>query len=166
MLNKLESVLAGIYKGAPKLSDKAKKTITDVSPWIALILGVLQLIAAWQLWQWGHQLNRAVDVLNSYLGTSVGVPHLNVFYWVSLVVLVVDGVILLMAYQGLKSRVKAGWNLVFYGTLLSAVYGVFSAFNDYGGAGSLIIQLVVSAVVLYFLFQIRDRYSGAKSVTS
>ena len=56
-----------------------------------------------------------------------------------------------------------GWNLLFYGALLNAVYGVFSAFNDYGGAGSLIIQLVVSAIVLYFLFAIRDQYSGARS---
>jgi len=163
LLNKLEAALAGIYKGAPKLSQNAKKTIVSIWPIAALVFGVLQLWAAWVLYDWGRSVNKVVDVFNSYLGTDLGVRNLSVIYWISLVVLVIDAVLLLAAYRGLKARAKSGWNLLFYGALLNAVYGVFSAFNDYGGAGSLIIQLVVSAIVLYFLFAIRDQYSGARS---
>lgn len=163
MLNKLETVLAGIYKPTPKLSGGAKKTVTGVLPWLALIFGILELWSVYHLWQWGRDVNKIADAFNSYLGTSSIVHHLNAFYWISLVVLAITGVLLLMAYPGLKAMAKSGWNLLFYGAILSAVYGVISAFNDYGGAGSLVIQVVVSAVVLYFLFQIRDQYSGAKS---
>ncbi len=164
MLGKLETMLASIYKPTPKLSVNVKKTIVSYWPYAALILGVLQLWSAYSLWHWGRDVNKAIAVFNSYFSSSsTVVHHLNVIYWVSLVVLAVVGILLLMAYSGLKARAKSGWNLLFYGALLNGVYGVFSAFNDYGGVGSLVVQLIVSAVVLYFLFQIRDQYSGAKS---
>lgn len=163
MLNKLESILAGIYKATPKLSGNVKKTIVDFWPFVAVIFGVLQLWGTYALWNWGRDVNKVIDAFNSYLGTSAVVNQLNVFYWISLVVLAASGVLLLMAYPKLKAKAKSGWNLLFYSAILNGVYGVFSAFNNYGGSGSLIIQLIVSAVVLYFLFQIRDLYSGSKS---
>jgi len=163
MLNKLETMLAGAFKATPKLSGNAKKTIVNFWPFAAVIFGALQLWGAYSLWSWGRDVNKVIDAFNSYLGTSAAVHNLNVFYWISLVVLAATGVLLLMAYPGLKARAKSGWNLLFYSALLNGVYGVLSAFNDYGGGGSLVIQLAVSAVVLYFLFQIRDQYSGAKS---
>lgn len=163
LLNKLEATLAGVYKGAPKLSQNAKKTVVNIWPIAALVFGVLQLWAAYALWNWGRDVNKVLDAFNAYLGTDIGVRNLNVFYWISLVVLAITGIMLLAAYTGLRARAKSGWNLLFYSALLNVVYGVFSAFNDYGGAGSLIIQLVVSAIILYFLFAIRDQYSGARS---
>jgi len=163
LLNKIEAALAGLYKGAPKLSQNAKKTIVSIWPIAALVFGVLQLWAAYVLWDWGRKVNQVLDVFNSYLGTDIGARDLSVIYWLSLVVLVLDAILLLAAYRGLKARAKSGWNLLFYGALLNGVYGIFSAFNDYGGVGSLVIQLIVSAIVLYFLFAIRDQYSGAKS---
>ncbi len=166
VLNKLETALAGLYSGAPKLSQSAKKTIVGIWPIAALIFGVLQLWAAYSLWHWGHEVNKVVDAFNTYLGTSSSVHHLSVIYWLSLIVLAIDGVLLLAAYKGLKARSKSGWNLLFYGALLNIVYGVFSAFNDYGGAGSLVMQLIVSAIILYFLFAIRDQYSGARKVSA
>ncbi len=163
MLSKLETMLAGVYKATPKLSGDAKKSIVNIWPWVALIFGILQLWAAYGLWHWGRAVNKVADVFNSYLGTNTVVHHLNIFYWISLVVLALTGVLLLMAYPALKARAKSGWNLLFYSALLNGLYGIFSAFNNYGGVGSLVMQLIVSAIVLYFLFQIRDQYSSAKS---
>ncbi|MGA3150112.1 MAG: hypothetical protein ABSD10_00630 [Candidatus Saccharimonadales bacterium] len=164
-LNKLENWLASVYKGTPKLRSESKKSIVNLWPVVALVLGALQLIAAYELWHWGHRVNQVANLVNSitqyYGGSNLGV-HLNAFYWASLVAVLIDGVILLAAYSGLKKRQKSGWNLLFYGTLLNLVYGVFSAFNNYGGVGSLILQIIVSAIVFYFLFQIRDQYTGAK----
>lgn len=76
--------------------------------------------------------------------------------------LMIDGVILLAAFPRLRVLGKDGWNLLFYGALLNLVYGVFSAFNNYGNVASLIWQVIVTGVILYFLFQIRDQYSAAK----
>lgn len=163
ILGQLENWLAKIYKSTPKLKDGSKKSIVNAWPIVALIFGVLQLWAVWGLWHWGHNLNKVVNSLNAYLGANLGVQRLNIFYWISLVVLAADALLLLMAYPGLKNRLKSGWNFLFYGALLNALYGVFSTFNNYGGVGSLAVQLIVSAIVLYFLFQIRDQYSTSKS---
>lgn len=170
MLTNLENGLAGLYKGAPKLGNDAKKSLVKVWPWLALIFGILQLLAALSLWQLGHEVNKVVDYTNSLsqaygIDAASSVSHLNIFYWLSFIVLLLNAVILLMAYSGLKSRAKRGWNLLFYSALLNGVYGVVSAFNDYGGFGSLIVQLLVSAIVLYFLFQTRDQYTSHKSST-
>ena len=165
-LNGLENWLVGVFAGAPKISDKGKKTIAGIWPWVALVFGVLQLYAAWILWDWGHKVNTIVNNLNDYLGTTYGsVADLNIFYWISLVVLVVDAIILLVAFPKLRKYQKGGWDLLFLGALLNLVYGVFSAFNNYGGVGSLLVQAVVSVVVLYLLFQIRDQYRGSHTST-
>jgi hypothetical protein len=164
MLSDLETWLAGVYKGAPKLSSGAKKSIVDIWPWVALVFGILQLWAALELWHWGHDANNLVNTLNSYYGTTIGsVAHLNAFYWLSWVVLIVDALILLAAFPKLRAHKKTGWNLLFYGALLDFVYGVLSAFNNYGGLSSLVFQVIITAIVLYFLFQIRDLYHGAKA---
>jgi hypothetical protein len=161
MLNSLEDWLAAVYKGSPKLAPATKKAMFAVWPWVALIFGVLQLLAALALWRAGHSLDQLTNTINSlYPANAVNLSHLNVFYWISLVVIVIDGVVLLMAYPKLKIGLKAGWKLLFYGALLNLVYGIFSLFNNYGGFGSLVLQLIVTAIVLYFLFQIRDQYSG------
>jgi hypothetical protein len=165
-LNKLEDWLAGIYKSTPKLSDSSKKSIVKAWPWVAVVLGVLQAWGAYALWHWGHEVNKVIDTFNSYFGTTLaGVHKLSVAYWISLVIVIVVAVLLLAAYPGLVKRTKAGWNFLFYAALVNVVYGVFSAFNDYGSVGTLIGQVIGSAILLYFLFQIRDQYSVGKKAT-
>jgi len=163
-LEGLEKWLGGVFEGAPKISDKGRKTIAGIWPWVALVFGVLQILAAISLWRVGHTVNQIVDNLNDYLGTAYGtsITDLNAFYWVSLVVLAVDAVILLAAFPKLRKFEKGGWDLLFLGALLNLVYGVFSAFNQYGGVGSLVIQVIVTAFVLYLLFQIRGLYHGSR----
>lgn len=163
-LTKIEDWLAGVYKTAPKLSDSSKKSIVKAWPWVAIVLGVLQAWAAYALWHWGHEVNKVVDTFNAYFGnTLTGHIHtLSVAYWISLVVIIVEAVLLLAAYPGLVKHAKAGWNFLFYGALVNVVYAVFSTFNDYGGAGSLIGGLIGSAILFYFLFQIRDQYGAGK----
>ncbi|HXY18215.1 MAG TPA: hypothetical protein VEH48_02225 [Candidatus Nitrosopolaris sp.] len=165
LLNKTEQWLANLYRGAPKLSSGSKKSIVGIWPIVALIFGVLQLLAVIELWHLGHEVTRVANLVNSfgaYYATNVAV-HLNVFYWLSMIVVAADGIILLAAYPALRRQQKSGWNLLFYASLLNLVYGVFSAFNNYGGVASLILQVIVSAIVLYFLFQIRDQYSSVKA---
>src|SRR3990167_7508677 len=111
MLDGLESALAGVYKGAPKLSQNAKKTMVKFWPMVALVLGVLHLLSALALWNWGRDVNKVADVFNAYLGTSSTVYNLGVMYWLSLVVLVIGALLLLAAYKGLAARAKSGWSL-------------------------------------------------------
>lgn len=161
-LKPIENKLAEAFKGVPPLPSSTKKMLSDWLRWVALVVGILQLLAAWGLFAWGRDLNRAVDTINSYtsaFGVASSAEKLSLFYWLSLIMLVVDAVILLMAYSGLKAKTKDGWNLVFLGALINAVYGVFSAFSNRGGVSSLIYSLIGSAAGLYLLFQVRDQYT-------
>lgn len=158
-----------LVKNAPvQLPENAKKTIVEWLPWINLVFGVLQLWAALAFWQLAHLTNNLVDYANSLYavtGNATRVSHLGLFFYVSIIVLVADGVLILAAFPGLRAKSKVrGWNLLFYGLILNLVYGVFRLFTDIGGGFGSLFWAVVSAVIgAYFLFQVRSYYNGTKS---
>lgn len=163
-LSGLETKLEEVFvKKAPfQLPQNGKKWIVQWSPWINLVLGLLTLWAAKALWDLGHTVNTLVGYLNDLsvaYGGNTASPELGVFYWVSLIVLIAEAVLMLAAVPGLMKRSKSrGWNLVFLGALANIAYGVFYLFTDQGGVGSFISSLIGSAIGLYILFQIREYY--------
>ncbi len=173
MLKPLEEKLAEVFKNAPKLPENTKKSLVNSwYPWIALIFGILQLLAVWSLWNAGHQANDLINYANelsrAFGGGNVA-PELGLFYWVALAFLAADAVILLLAYPGLKAKTKAGWDWLFFGSLVYLAYGVASVFVDKhfgGGAGDLVQAVVSSAISMWLLFQVRDMYKGAHANTS
>jgi len=170
-VGKLENSLEGAFKGAPKIPDNGRKAIVNWLPWLALIAGVLQLMATWSLWRSGRRANELISGINEFaraFGVKDTAPELNVFYWVALVFLGVSAVMLLMAYPGLKARKKDGWNWLFYGTLVNLAYGVVTMFFDnyYGGGASRLVWSLIGAVIgFWILFQIRGSYTGSGSAT-
>lgn len=169
-LNVLEKKLAEVFKGAPKIPKNGQKSLVDAMPWIALVFGVLQVIGTIGLWNLGHRANDYASSINRWaaeLGVADRAPELNLFYWLAVGFAGVSALMLLLAYPGLKERKKAGWNWMFYGALLNAVYGVAALFFDkyYGGGFSRLFGAVVgTAISLWILFQIRDHYTGVATV--
>jgi len=168
--NQLEDSLAGLFKSAPKLPANAKKVIVEWLPWVNVILGVLSLWAAYGIWHWAHWASQWTDAANSlskaFGGTEVvDANRMSVIVWLALIVIVAEGVIYLMAFPGTKARTKAGWNLMFYALILNAVYGIVNLFYSYGGVSSFIGYVIGTVIGLYFLFQIRDAYTGGKQTT-
>ncbi len=165
----LENSLAGLFKAAPKLPENAKKTLVAWLPWLNLIGGLFALSSAYWLYHWAHLANSLVNYTNS-LSEAFGGPKVSSSRWsvglyIALAVLAVEAVMYIAAFPGLKAHKKAGWNFLFYALLLNTVYGIVTMFTDYGG-GSNLIGLVIGTVVgLYFLFQVRDVYSGGSSRT-
>jgi hypothetical protein len=163
LVKKAETALADVYKGAPKLSDKTKETLVKIWPILALIFGVLQVWAAWGLWD----LTRRVDSVVNYLGTYVTTAGYGYsgkdkfFIYLGILSLLVDGVILLMAYPKLKKRQKGGWDLIFLGSLINVAYSVVNLFISGRGFGSFLMSLIGSAIGFYLVFQVRDKYKGA-----
>jgi hypothetical protein len=167
-LQKLESMLAEWYSKTPKMSEGSRKGLAGALWWLALIFGVLQLWAAWALWRLSdyiEPLNRAADYVNEYFGRTVVDSNLNFFFYMAVVVVAIDAVVLLLAVPGLKAFKKIGWNLLFISLLLNVVYGFVRMFSDVGGGlWSFIWGLILSAAVGYFLFQVRDHFKGAGGV--
>lgn len=164
-LSQLEKSLEGVFKSAPKLPESGKKTLVEWFPWLALIFGVLQLLAAYWLWK----LTRVVDVVNDlvnslsryYTDTSVGLSSSDkTLIYIGVVVLVIDAVIFLMAYPGLKARAKRGWDMLFLGAVINVAYSVLAIFINGRGIGSFLLGLLGSVVTFWLLFQIRSSYTG------
>lgn len=166
LLKKVELSLAPLFKNMPAIPKNGKEGLVKSWPIIALVFGVLQLIAAYGLWRIGHRTNEFVDYVNQ-LAPNYGlstVNHLGFTYWLGLLVLVADGAILLLAYSGLKARHKSGWDLLFLGALVNLAYGLVMVFDDnYGGFGRLVSSLIGSFIGLYLLFQVRDAYDLHKA---
>jgi hypothetical protein len=171
IIDKSAKMLEPIFKAVPPLPKNVNDWFAKAWPIIALIIGVLQLLAAWSLWHVGHLVNAVVNytnALNNLYGTGVSVNHLGFFYWLSLIFLIVDGIIFIVAFTGLRARRKRGWDMLFLGAIVNVLYGLFTAFDSgYGGPGRFILTLIGSAIGFYFLYQVRSYYTakGAAAAT-
>jgi len=170
LVKPIELALLPLFKGLPSLPEKIRKTLVGIWPVLAIVFGILQLLAVLSLWNVGHRANELVDYANQLsiaAGNGVITPQLGFFYYFGLAVLAVSAVILLLAAMPLKEHKKQGWDLLFLGAELNLVYGLVLLFDSYyGGFGNLVSTLIGSAIGFYLLFQVRDYYTGAKPVTS
>lgn len=162
----LENKLADVYKSAPALSKETKDSIVGFWPYLMAILAVLQLWAAWVLWRLADRTDAAADYVNSFLqsyGTAtVGLSSTEKFViYIGIVLLVVEAVLMLMAYGPLQKRERRGWDLIFLVSVVQVLYAVVSVFVYGNGVGSLLLNLLGAAIGFYFLFQIRGHYKGA-----
>ncbi|MDQ3123462.1 MAG: hypothetical protein M3Q14_02170 [bacterium] len=170
MIRKAENKLADLYKGAPKLSESSKETLVKVWPWLALVGGILQVLAAIALYRWAAAASDITSTANDFYRSIGAAPiveeRFSAWLWISLALLAVEGVLLLLAYPKLKRRERKGWDLLFLVGLLQVLYALVSFFVDgRGGLFSLLWNLLVSAVVFWLLFAVRDKYHG-RSVSS
>jgi len=167
----IEKSLKPLFKDLPAMPKGGKDWFVKALPFLAIIGGILEIWAAWSLWHLGHVVNVYINYAYSTsatLGGGVIVHSLGFFYWLSLVTVAIDGVLLLLAFSGLKAKSKSGWDLLFLVGLINVAYGIFSIFDSYyGGIGNLIGSLVGSAIGFYILFQVLPYYSAktAKQTT-
>lgn len=164
-VKKIEDKLAELFKSAPKLSDSSKETLVKIWPWLALIGGILQLLAGLWMFRWAKYGSDVIDRANDFY-RSIGVDAIeasrfSVWVWLGLIFLIAQGVLLLLAYPKLTKRLKSGWDLLFLVGLLNVLYAVISLFIEgRGGFFSLIWNLLISAVGFWLLFATRDKYKG------
>lgn len=145
----LEKQIADLVKKAPVLPANAKDTFVKLLPWLDLVLLIISLPAV-----------LAVLALGSLVGgvaTSVGVST-GPLYWLALVFLVVQVVLMGLALPGLFKQSRSGWVLLYYGSLLSVVYNLVHWINSPAAFFGLVWSLAVSAVSLWLIFQVRNHY--------
>jgi hypothetical protein len=139
---KLEDLLElYLVKKAPALPANAKEFIVKFGPYISIVLMLLLLpvlLAA-------LSIGSFFAPIAMYASASAGFSLI-----ISLVFTAVTMVLYGIAIPGLLKRSKAGWNFLFYATLVSAVRSLVT-FD--------VIGLVVGTLVsLYVLFQVKEYY--------
>lgn len=161
-LKKAEKGLAGIFEKLPALPENGKKTLVEWFPWISVIFGALNVLAALSLWNVGRRVDRANEIISGFsraYGGSGASVSLGTLYYVSLAVLLATGICMLLAFPGLKDRKKAGWNWLFLGEIVSLVAVVINLFVDYNvGSGGIFGGLLSAAIGFYLLYQVRSHY--------
>lgn len=165
-IDQAEKKLAEIFKDTPNLSEKNKESLAKAWPIIALVFGVLQILAAWALLGLTRTTERLLNQYNNIYSELGGASAtLSAFdrtvIYLGIGALLVDGVILLMAYSPLKERKRRGWDLLFLAALINLIYGVLSMFIQNRGVGSLFWSIVSSVIGFYLLFQVQNKFSKA-----
>jgi hypothetical protein len=161
----LEKSLNEIFgeKAPYKIPKSGRETLVKIAPWLSLASGIFGIISALGLWRAAHRVNEVINSVNQFsaaFGAPVQkAPTLGLFFWLSLVMLVVFALLALLAFPGLKAKKKTtGWNLMFFSSIASVLYGLVSLFYDGGGVSSFVGTLIGTAIGLYLLFQVRSHY--------
>jgi len=145
-----------------QLPEEGRKWIANNVWWLTLIGGILSLWGAWGFWQLGHTVSSwgrwAEEVGRAYGVDTAGTSSLGVTWYLALAVMLVQGVLLLVAFQQLKEHKKSGWNLLFYSSLLSVLLGFVYIFVPGYGAANLIGWVIGAVISWFFLFQIRKYF--------
>jgi hypothetical protein len=131
-----------------QLPVKAKEVIVKIAPWIVLIILIVSIPGILAVFG----LSAFVGGMATYYGA-----HLGSRFYLGWIVLVVQFILMAMSFSGLKQRKLKGWRFAYYSSLVSAVYGVISAYNISG----IIWSLISAGIGLYILFQVRSYYNGS-----
>ncbi len=145
--NQLVSSLENVFKKLPALPPQAVDVLVTITPWIALIFGVLGVLA-------GVAGLGVLSVLVPVAFLS-SVPSYGSGF-IPATGVIVSSALMLMAYPGLSKQKAGGWNLLFWSEVVSIVVSVVGIVTAPSG----IIGSVLAALVgLYILFQIKPRYN-------
>ena len=133
------------FAKAPVLPANAKDVIVKITPFIALIFGILGIMGALA----GFGLLTAFAPLAVFGGmagvSSYGGGFLAALFWLA------SSALMLIAFPGTQARKLSGWNLLFWSELVNLVGAVVSI--------SGIVSGIIGALIgFYLLFQIKSYY--------
>lgn len=144
-LKQLEKFLDTNFVKLPNLPKGGRDFIVSVAPWLALIFGILAIIAGF--WAFG-----ATSIMSPF-AAAIGVGKYTFVTFIMTIILIIQGLIELIAFSPLKANKIKGWNLMFYSLILSFVSSIFSL-----QITGIISSLFWSLVGYYFLYQVKTYY--------
>jgi len=135
-----------------KLPTSLREVLVQYGPWVTLVVALLSLPAIFIIFGAGAVV--------SVYGALAGVSYSPLFY-VAILVLIVQVVLMFMAVSPLLKRRRLGWQLVFYASTISVLYSVFNSFSyGYFSFFGLLWGLIGATVSYYVIFQIRSYYKS------
>lgn len=151
-LTSLEALLYNwfVYRAPYQLPVGITGPLVQYGPWITLVLGIIALPV----------LLGALTFLSLFTAAAVYGYHPGVLYWLGILILLVQIIVMFVSIPMLLRRQRKGWLLLFYAEFINIAYGLVSAFAYAAfGLGTLIGTLIGAVVILYVLFQIRSYYT-------
>lgn len=133
--------VGNLFDKLPVLPKDVKDVIVNITPWVALIFGVLGVLGALA----GFGVLSVFSPL-AVMGGGAGALGSGM---VAVVLWLVSSALLLAAFPGTRKQKVQGWNYLFYSETVSLIANVIS-FN-LGG-------ILIALVAYYLLYQIRSYY--------
>jgi len=133
------------YVKLPAFPKGLNEFIVAVAPWLALIFGVLGILA-------GVNTFGALSVMTPFAAFAgvQGYAFATIF---SAIILLLQGLIGILAFAPLKAKKVRGWNLMFYSLLLSLLSSL-AYLNVY----TILNALIGALIGYYVLYQVRAFY--------
>lgn len=135
--NDLEGTLDRFFKQAPMLPKGGRDVLVAIAPWIALIFGILGVLAGLAL--------VGVSPLGLFGGVNTAVSAL-----VSGVLAIIASVLMIMGFPGLRAHTMKGWMLLFWSEVVSVLSQVLNL--------QLVGAVIGALIGFYLLYQIKSYY--------
>lgn len=144
-LNDLAKTLDQYCIKLPAFPKGIKDFIAQITPWLALIFGVMAVLS-------GISAFGGLSLLTPFVAIE-GIYGYTITAMLSAVVLLIQGVIELMAFSPLKAGKAKGWNLLYYALVLGVVGSILTL-----NVSSVLGSLIGALIGYYFLYQIKSYY--------
>jgi hypothetical protein len=144
-LNELSKSLDKYYIKLPALPKGINEFIVSISPWLALIFGILAVLA-------GISAFGTLSVVSPFAAIA-GVHGYAITAIIAAIILLAQGVVELMAFAPLKGGKVKGWNLLYYSLILSVVSSIITL-----NVSNVISSIIGALIGYYFLYQIKSYY--------
>lgn len=139
-VNDLIKQLEDLFKKLPPLPASAVDVIYKITPWLAIIFGILGVLSALAFF----------GILTAFAPFAVagGVRGFGLGY-ISAIGLGISSLMMIIAFPGLKAGKMSGWNLLLWAEIVNAVSSVI---------GFSIGSVIGALIGFYILFQIKPKY--------
>lgn len=157
----IETSLDNLFKKAPQLPEGARKGLASALPWLTLIGGILSLIGAWGIFSLVNLANQISTGYGLYGYTAPVATFVGPLVWVGLALIVLQAILFLVAFPGLRAHKKSGWNILLWVSFVNIIYDIVYNIFAYMNIGQLIFSLIGAVIGLYLLFQVRSYFTAA-----
>lgn len=140
-----------------QIPENGRKWIAENVWWLSAVGGILTLIAAYQMWQMVYAVSQLDNFYRAFGYT--GAASVSFWWHILFAITILEGIVMLVAVQKLKVLQKAGWNLLFYLSLLGVAMGVIGVLTPGYGFGYLLGAALGVAISWTILMQIRDKFN-------
>lgn len=162
-ISELQKSLEGIYASAPALPKNISENIAKVTPWLALVFAILQIIDVLSLGELLSQANRIEQLYDSSFNiqyAQIGLTPLEeLFVYLGIALLIIEIIILLTTVPKLIRSEKAGWDRLFLVVLINILFAIVTLVTSNYSIGNFLWNIAICGVGFYFLFQIRSFFS-------
>lgn len=138
--NDIIKTLEDFFKKAPSLPTSARDVLYKITPWFAIIFGVLGVLAGLAA--------VGVSPIAVFGGVSAGGAVL-----ISGILAIITSVMMILAFPKLRRSQMAGWKLLFWSQAISVLSSVLA-----GGLNGIVGTVIGALIGFYILFQIKSYY--------